>query len=289
MKKTLILATLATFVIVAFKPSEITLKKIPSDVPKSEITVPAGFKATILGTELGSTRHLTVSKNGVIYAKLSKLKDGKGIVVLRDDNKDGKIEKTEMFGNYPGTGITIKNGYLYASSNNGVMRYKLNEKEEIMAAFKHRHIDLLVATTVIEVGVDVPNASLMIIENAERLGLSQLHQLRGRVGRGAIASHCLLMYQPPLSRQSTERLKTMRETNDGFVIAEKDLALRGAGELLGVQQTGYKDYKIACLQRDKSLLPLIKELARSLIQQNPDIAHDIATRWLGNFEAYLQG
>ncbi|MBP8155884.1 MAG: PQQ-dependent sugar dehydrogenase [Leadbetterella sp.] len=132
MKKTLILATLATFVIVAFKPSEITRKKISSDVPKSEITVPAGFKATILGTELGSTRHLTVSKNGVIYAKLSKLKDGKGIVVLRDDNKDGKIEKTEMFGNYPGTGITIKNGYLYASSNTGVMRYKLNEKEEII-------------------------------------------------------------------------------------------------------------------------------------------------------------
>jgi glucose/arabinose dehydrogenase len=126
------LATLATFVIVAFKPSEITRKKILSDVPKSEITVPAGFKATILGTELGSTRHLTVSRNGVIYAKLSKLKDGKGIVVLRDDNKDGKIEKTEMFGNYPGTGITIKNGYLYASSNTGVMRYKLNEKEEII-------------------------------------------------------------------------------------------------------------------------------------------------------------
>jgi glucose/arabinose dehydrogenase len=132
MKKTLILAAMAVFGMLALKPSELIQKKTPTELPKSEITLPTGFKATIIGTELGATRHLTVSKTGVVYAKLSKLKDGKGIVVLRDENKDGKIDKTEMFGEYPGTGITIKNGYLYASSNTGVFRYKLNEKEEVI-------------------------------------------------------------------------------------------------------------------------------------------------------------
>lgn len=132
MKKSLILAAMAVFGILALKRSELIQKKTSNDLPKSEITLPAGFKATILGTELGATRHMTVSKTGVVYAKLSKLKDGKGIVILRDENKDGKIDKTEMFGEYPGTGITIKNGYLYASSNTGVFRYKLNEKEEII-------------------------------------------------------------------------------------------------------------------------------------------------------------
>jgi len=132
MKKILLLASWAAIGTFAFKQTDLIQSKTSGDLPKSEITVPAGFVATILGTELGATRHLTVSKNGVIYAKLSKLKDGKGTVVLRDENKDGKIDKTEMFGDYPGTGITIKNGYLYASSNTGVYRYKLNEKEEII-------------------------------------------------------------------------------------------------------------------------------------------------------------
>lgn len=168
-------------------------------------------------------------------------------------------------------------------------RMKPLEKEATMAAFKNGEINLLVATTVIEVGVDVPNASLMIIENAERLGLSQLHQLRGRVGRGSAQSHCLLLYQSPLSQQSAERLKIMRATNDGFIIAEKDLELRGAGEILGTRQTGYRQFKIADIQRDCILLPLLPSFAKRLIKDDPVIARDITQRWLGHFEQFLQG
>lgn len=168
-------------------------------------------------------------------------------------------------------------------------RMKTSEKEATMAAFKQGEIDLLVATTVIEVGVDVPNASLMIIENAERLGLSQLHQLRGRVGRGSAQSHCLLLYQAPLSQLGAERLRAMRATTDGFVIAEKDLQLRGSGEILGTKQTGYRQFKIANLQRDQQLLPAVAALAKDLVLRDPDLAHTIAKRWLGEFEQFLQG
>ena len=168
-------------------------------------------------------------------------------------------------------------------------RMKVAEKETTMAAFKRGDIDLLVATTVIEVGVDVPNASLMIIENAERLGLSQLHQLRGRVGRGTAQSHCILLYQSPLSAQGNERLRVMRSTNDGFIIAEKDLQLRGSGEFLGTRQTGYRQYKIANLQRDQGLLASAAELAKQLVHDQPSIAQTIARRWLGEFEQFLQG
>ncbi|KTD16779.1 ATP-dependent DNA helicase RecG [Legionella jordanis] len=168
-------------------------------------------------------------------------------------------------------------------------RMKSLEKEATMLAFKEGEIDLLVATTVIEVGVDVPNASLMIIENAERLGLSQLHQLRGRVGRGSQQSHCLLLYQSPLSQMSIERLQVMRATSDGFVIAEKDLELRGAGEVLGTKQTGYRQFKIANLQRDKDLLPKVAQLAKTLMVEQFALAHRISKRWLGEFEQFLQG
>ncbi len=168
-------------------------------------------------------------------------------------------------------------------------RMKIAEKENTMAAFKQGDIDLLVATTVIEVGVDVANASLMIIENAERLGLSQLHQLRGRVGRGVAKSHCLLLYQPPLSTLSAERLRVMRATEDGFVIAEKDLQLRGAGEVLGTRQTGYRHYKVANLQRDHALLAHTAETANKLLTDDPLTARIIAKRWLGEFEQFLQG
>lgn len=168
-------------------------------------------------------------------------------------------------------------------------RMKPVEKEATMAAFKSGEIDLLVATTVIEVGVDVPNSSLMIIENAERLGLSQLHQLRGRVGRGNTQSHCLLLYQAPLSQHGAERLKVMRSTNDGFLISEKDLELRGAGELLGTRQTGYRQFKLANLQRDKAILTLLPPIAKDLVENSPEIAHSITKRWLGSFEQFLQG
>jgi ATP-dependent DNA helicase RecG len=167
-------------------------------------------------------------------------------------------------------------------------RLKPREKLEIMQGFKAGEIHLLVATTVIEVGVDVPNASLMIIENAERLGLSQLHQLRGRVGRGSAKSHCVLLYSSPISANGSARLKTMRETNDGFKIAEKDLELRGPGELLGTRQTGDMQLQIANLQRDAHLLPQIKQAAESLIKQHPESVDRIIDRWLGSNQKYAQ-
>ncbi len=167
-------------------------------------------------------------------------------------------------------------------------RMKAEEKEAIMSAFKSGELDLLVTTTVIEVGVDVPNASLMIIENAERLGLSQLHQLRGRVGRGAQQSHCLLLYQSPLSETAKARLSLMRETNDGFVIAEKDLHLRGAGHVLGTQQTGYRIYKVASFPRDIPLLSIASEEATDLLQKNKQLAENLVSRWLGAYEVFFQ-
>ncbi|EPC00773.1 ATP-dependent DNA helicase RecG [Litchfieldella anticariensis FP35 = DSM 16096] len=160
-------------------------------------------------------------------------------------------------------------------------RMKATEKAEVMAAFKQGELDLLVATTVIEVGVDVPNASLMIIENPERLGLSQLHQLRGRVGRGATESFCVLLYHPPLSAHSRERLAVMRETTDGFRIAEKDLELRGPGEVLGTRQTGLAQMKIADLERDRDLLDQVSPLAKALLEEAPEASQPLIRRWLG--------
>lgn len=160
-------------------------------------------------------------------------------------------------------------------------RMKPSEKTAVMGAFKAGEIDLLIATTVVEVGVDVPNASLMIIENPERLGLSQLHQLRGRVGRGSTASYCVLLYHPPLSAHSRERLAVMRETSDGFRIAEKDLELRGPGEVLGTRQTGLAQMKIADLERDRDLLERVGPLARALLEEAPDTSEPLIRRWLG--------
>ncbi|WP_115562779.1 ATP-dependent DNA helicase RecG [Xanthomonas arboricola] len=165
-------------------------------------------------------------------------------------------------------------------------RMKPAEKQKAMLDFKQRRSDLLVATTVIEVGVDVPNASLMIIENAERLGLAQLHQLRGRVGRGAAASSCVLLYQAPLSMMARQRLETMRQTNDGFVIAEKDLELRGPGELLGTRQTGLASFRIADLARDAGLLPRVQVLAERLLAEAPEIADRVVARWIGSAVRY---
>ncbi len=160
-------------------------------------------------------------------------------------------------------------------------RMKSAEKEAVMQAFKQGEIDLLVATTVIEVGVDVANASLMIIENAERLGLAQLHQLRGRVGRGDQASACVLMYKK-LSQQARERLAVMRETSDGFEIARRDLALRGPGEILGTKQTGLMQLKIADLQRDQALVEEVAVIADELLENNPASAEALIKRWTGS-------
>jgi ATP-dependent DNA helicase RecG len=165
-------------------------------------------------------------------------------------------------------------------------RMKPAAKQATMQAFKAGELQLLVATTVIEVGVDVPNASLMVVENAERLGLAQLHQLRGRVGRGSAASSCVLLYQPPLSLLAKQRLDTMRTTSDGFVIAEKDLELRGPGELLGTRQTGLATFRVADLVRDAALLPQVRELADVLLADAPGIADRLVDRWIGGAARY---
>ncbi|MEO3677506.1 ATP-dependent DNA helicase RecG [Rheinheimera sp. FR7-31] len=165
-------------------------------------------------------------------------------------------------------------------------RLKAADKQAVMQQFSAGELDLLVATTVIEVGVDVPNASLMIIENPERLGLAQLHQLRGRVGRGSTASHCVLLYHAPLSKTAQARLGVLRDSNDGFVIAQRDLEIRGPGELLGTRQTGVLQFKIADLSRDAELLPQAQQLATTLWQQNPPACEQLIKRWLANKEIY---
>ncbi len=165
-------------------------------------------------------------------------------------------------------------------------RLKPKEKTALMDAFKAGEIAVLVATTVIEVGVDVPNASLMIIENAERLGLAQLHQLRGRVGSGHVASNCVLLYQPPLSQLARARLEVMRETNDGFRIAEKDLELRGPGEMLGTRQTGRLEFRIADIRRDAALLPDVQRIGEALLGSHAGLADRIVARWIGASARY---
>ena len=166
-------------------------------------------------------------------------------------------------------------------------RMKPKEKQAVMDAFKAGELAVLVATTVIEVGVDVPNASLMVIENSERLGLAQLHQLRGRVGRGAIASNCVLLYQTPLSRLARERLQVMRETNDGFRIAEKDLELRGPGEVLGTRQTGQLQFRIADLTRDAHLMPEVQRVAEAMMKDHPARCERLIARWVGDAARYV--
>ncbi|WP_117235640.1 ATP-dependent DNA helicase RecG [Vibrio maerlii] len=167
-------------------------------------------------------------------------------------------------------------------------RMKPAEKQAVMQQFKDNELHLLVATTVIEVGVDVPNSSLMIIENPERLGLAQLHQLRGRVGRGSVASHCVLLYHAPLSKTAQKRLGVLRESNDGFIIAQRDLEIRGPGELLGTKQTGLADFKIADLIRDQHLIPQVQKLARYVHDHHPDSAKAIIDRWLGERDFYAK-
>ncbi|WP_333661364.1 ATP-dependent DNA helicase RecG [Acinetobacter sp.] len=165
-------------------------------------------------------------------------------------------------------------------------KMKADEKQSVMQAFKDNELQLLIATTVIEVGVDVPNASIMVIENAERLGLSQLHQLRGRVGRGATASFCALLYKTPLSQNGQERLSILRESNDGFVIAEKDLEIRGPGELLGTKQTGEMGFRVARLERDDHLLNQAHYVAAQILKDYPQHADGLLKRWLPEAPRY---
>jgi ATP-dependent DNA helicase RecG len=182
-----------------------------------------------------------------------------------------EVTHAELLAALPGMRIGLVHG-----------RMKPAEKQAAMDAFKAGDISLLVATTVIEVGVDVPNASLMVIENAERLGLAQLHQLRGRVGRGSAKSSCVLLYQAPLSGTARQRLDVLRETNDGFRIAEKDLELRGPGEVLGTRQTGEMSLRVADLARDAHLLPAVQRAGEVLLREHPDLVARLIARWIGH-------
>ena len=165
-------------------------------------------------------------------------------------------------------------------------RMKGTEKERVMRAFKEGHMDVLVATTIVEVGVDIPNATLMVIENSERMGLGQLHQLRGRVGRGSDASSCVLLYKPPLSEIARERLQVLRETNNGFRIAEKDLELRGPGEILGTRQTGIMNLKTADLVKNADLLPKVIKLSEELLEAFPERVAPLIERWVSGYSQY---
>ncbi|HEX9851736.1 MAG TPA: ATP-dependent DNA helicase RecG [Woeseiaceae bacterium] len=165
-------------------------------------------------------------------------------------------------------------------------RMSSGDRDRVMRRFKDGDIEVLVATTVIEVGVDVPNASLMIVENAERMGLSQLHQLRGRVGRGAAQSHCVLLYRQPLGQLAKSRLAVLRDSNDGFVVAQRDLELRGPGELLGTRQTGLPQYRVADLLRDAHLMPGVQQAAESISRSSPQSAAAIVRRWTGEAGQY---
>ncbi len=187
-----------------------------------------------------------------------------------------EVVHAELVQALPGLSVALVHG-----------RIKAREKQAAMDAFKAGETAVLVATTVIEVGVDVPNASVMVIENAERLGLAQLHQLRGRVGRGHVASSCVLLYRPPVSALARQRLEVMRETGDGFRIAEKDLELRGPGEVLGTRQTGRLAFRVADLARDAHLLPQVQRVAEAMQRQVPRQAARLVSRWVGGAARYV--
>jgi ATP-dependent DNA helicase RecG len=193
------------------------------------------------------------------------------------DSRAAETTATELARALPNLSVGLLHGRLSA-----------RDKAAVMQQFKAGALDLLVATTVIEVGVDVPNATLMVIENPERLGLAQLHQLRGRVGRGAAHSHCVLLYKPPLSAQGRARLSVMRETNDGFRIAEEDLKLRGPGDVLGTRQTGEQQFRAVDLIVDAHLVPIAADVAARVVATRPDLASELVATWSPRQADYTQ-
>ncbi len=200
------------------------------------------------------------------------------------------IEESELVDSRAASALHAELAEALPSARVGLVhgRMKSGEKDAVMRAFKAGELDLLVATTVIEVGVDVPNATLMVVENAERMGLAQLHQLRGRVGRGAKASTCVLLYRAPLSDLARQRLGVLRETNDGFAVAQKDLELRGPGEVLGTRQTGIMQLRIADLLRDADLLPQVIEISEKLLATAPDTVDPLIRRWIRGEAEYAK-
>lgn len=190
---------------------------------------------------------------------------------------------------------TVEDSFQYLKKHLPRLRFGLvhgqlypDKKEEVMRKFKDGDIDVLVATTVVEVGVDVPNASLMVIENAERMGLAQLHQLRGRVGRGEHRSTCVLVYKPPLSEKARKRIEVLRRSNDGFEIAREDMRLRGPGEIMGTRQTGQMCFRVAELSRDAELVAYITRIAENFLLENPQLSNDLIDRWLGHLARYAE-
>jgi len=239
----------------------------PGRTPVRTLVLPSDKRSTVISRVLAACK----DKKQVYW--VCTLIEESDVLQCQAAEKTAEALKHQL----PGINITLIHG-----------RMKPDEKASIMSLFKEGEIDLLVATTVIEVGVNVPNASLMIIENPERLGLAQLHQLRGRVGRGAIESFCVLLYGFPLSKTSKKRLAIMRQTNDGFEIAEKDLELRGPGEVLGTRQTGDISFKIADLVQHKKLIETAREAAILIERQFPDHTDLLIKRWLVNANEYGQ-
>jgi len=241
---------------------------------------------------------LPPGRQAVNTVAIPALRRGQVVARVRDACREGRqaywvctlIEESEVLSAQAAEATAAELGMALPELRIGLVhgRLRASDKDRVMAAFKAHELDLLVATTVIEVGVDVANASLMVIENPERLGLAQLHQLRGRVGRGSTESHCVLMYGAPLSRQARERIGILRETSNGFLIAEKDLALRGPGEVLGTRQTGEMQLRIADLQRDAHLVEQVRTCALGLLDQEPQRVEALIRRWLGNREGYAE-
>jgi ATP-dependent DNA helicase RecG len=239
---------------------------------------------------------LPPGRTPIMTSVLANAKRDEVITRIRDACQQGRqvywvcplIEESDVIACQAATKTSEQLQKLLPKFNIGLIHGRMNadDKECVMREFQEGEIHLLVATTVIEVGVDVPNASVMVIENAERLGLSQLHQLRGRVGRGRVASHCLLLYQQPLSDLAKERLTVMRETTDGFKIAQRDLELRGPGEVLGTRQTGELSFKVADLIRDSEMLPDVHKAAELIMSEYKEAMEPLMQRWLGDGKEY---
>jgi ATP-dependent DNA helicase RecG len=237
----------------------------PGRKPVETVVVPAARRAEVV-----ERIHAACKSGRQAYWVCPAIEESEDLE-LQAATETAEVLKTAL----PGVRVALVHG-----------RLKPADKENAMAAFQAGETQLLVATTVIEVGVDVPNATLMIVENAERLGLAQLHQLRGRVGRGAESSACVLLYEAPLSEFARERLNTLRTSNDGFEIARKDLEMRGPGELLGTRQAGLPRFRIADVLRDAALLPRVQATAELLMREHIDTVEPIVRRWLGTHDGY---